>query len=615
MLRVLKVPRVLRVLVLQVLLVAVLVSVHAAAGTASPRVQSREDGIITGEVVDAASGKPVSAAIVTISRPDLAGAAGRGRILTGADGRFAFPGLPDGSFTITATKSGYGDGASGRRRPGGSPQAVVLNASRRAVDVPVPMWKQGAVAGTVLDEAGEPVVGVRVKLLSRTSRFARSQFADRGTAMTDDRGLFRFSDLDTGDYLVVASPPLLTVKTTVFDDVARGGRGVGELFLAAGSARSGGVIVGDALVTAGPGSAIPPLTRTGRLQIYPPTLYPSALTTDQASVITLGPGEERTSIDVQLTPVTTVRVAGLVVGPDGPAAALRLELVPSRGQELPSDMTGAVTFTDSSGAFVFAGVATGQYSLRATQSARRSGGGNNLFWLDQPLAIAGEDVEGLTAVLSPPLRITAHAQFDGAAPKPTQPSGRFMPMPFILEPVDRSGGLLAMAATLTDDGGLTVTGPTPGRYRIRVSNSPQGWMFKAALLNGVDVSETPFDFTKDISDLVLVYTDRWSGISGTVLGQGADAATVIVFTTDAQAWNDPGASPRRLRSARATAAGQFGISSLPPGDYYVAAVREDDAADWRDTSFLDALARVATRITILEGEHKSIDLQLREVRR
>jgi len=172
-----------------------------------------------------------------------------------------------------------------------------------------------------------------------------------------------------------------------------------------------------------------------------------------------------------------------------------------------------------------------------------------------------------------------------------------------------------MAGALTDDGGFTVTGPTPGRYRIRVSNSPPGWMFKAALLNGIDVSETPFEFTKDISDLVLVYTDRWSGISGTVQGEGADAATVLVYTTDAQAWNDPGASSRRLRSARATAAGQFGISSLPPGDYYVAAVREEDAADWRDPSFLDALARVATRFTILEGEHRSIDLQVREVRR
>ena len=613
MFRVLKVPRVLRVLALQVLqvlrvlLVPVLVSVSASAQT--------QEAVIAGQVVDAASGKPVSAAIVTISRPDLGGSAGRGRILTGADGRFAFPGLPDGSFTITATKSGYSDGASGRRRPGGSPQAVVLNAARRAVDVPVSMWKQGAIAGTVLDEAGEAVVGVRVRLLSRASRFGRAPFADRGTALTDDRGLFRFSGLEAGDYLVVASPPLMTVKTTVFDDIGRTGRGSGEVGLAMGNARSGGVILGDTLVGAGPGTAIPPLTRSGRLQIYPPTLYPSALTTDQASVITLGPGEERASADVQLTPVTTVRVAGLAVGPDGPAAALRLELAPSRGQELPGDVTGAVTFTDAAGAFVFAGVASGQYSLRATQSAGRGGGGNVLFWLDQPIAVAGDDIEGLTVVLSPPLRLTAHSQFDGLAPKPAPQPGRFTPMPFMLEPVDRSTGLLAMAGALTDDGGFTVTGPTPGRYRIRVSNSPPGWMFKAALLNGIDVSETPFEFTKDISDLVLVYTDRWSGISGTVQGEGADAATVLVYTTDAQAWNDPGASSRRLRSARATAAGQFGISSLPPGDYYVAAVREEDAADWRDPSFLDALARVATRFTILEGEHRSIDLQVREVRR
>lgn len=39
-------------------------------------------------------------------------------------------------------------------------------------------------------------------------------------------------------------------------------------------------------------------------------------------------------------------------------------------------------------------------------------------------------------------------------------------------------------------------------------------MFKSATLDGRDVSEAPFDFQRDISDLVIPFTDRWSGVSG-----------------------------------------------------------------------------------------------------
>jgi len=139
-------------------------------------------------------------------------------------------------------------------------------------------------------------------------------------------------------------------------------------------------------------------------------------------------------------------------------------------------------------------------------------------------------------------------------------------------------------------------------------------MFKAAMLNGVDVSETPFDFTRDVTDLVLTFTDRWSGMSGVVQGAGGGGAMVLAFTTNVQAWNEQAASPRRLKRTRANARGEFGISSVPPGDYYVSAVPEEQAADWPDPKALEALARVATQVTIAEGEHKTIDLRLKDVR-
>ena len=73
----------------------------------TPAPQAR-DGVITGQVVDAVSGRPVGAAIVSISgagrAPPAAAVDGLGsrsgapRILTGSDGRFVFRDLPAGQF-------------------------------------------------------------------------------------------------------------------------------------------------------------------------------------------------------------------------------------------------------------------------------------------------------------------------------------------------------------------------------------------------------------------------------------------------------------------------------------------------------------------------------------
>jgi hypothetical protein len=218
--------------------------------------------------------------------------------------------------------------------------------------------------------------------------------------------------------------------------------------------------------------------------------------------------------------------------------------------------------------------------------------------------------------MRPSLSITARREFEGSAPRPGAPQpGQFLGAQFVLESVEdlppsAAGG---RAGTYAEQG-FTMGGYVAGRYRVRVQNSPAGWMFKAAMLNGVDVSETPFEFTRDITDLVLTFTDRWSGMSGVVQGTNAGSAMVLAFTTNAQAWDDQGTSPRRLKSTRTNARGEFGLSSVPPGDYYVIAVPEEQAADWRDPKVLEALARQATQVNIGEGEHKTLSLQIKEVR-
>lgn len=579
------------------------------------------EGTIAGRVVDATTGQPVSAAVVAVAGFASGANAPASRILTDGEGRFLLRGLNlPGNIDVIAAKSGYAEGAYGQNRPNGSRQNVELTAARKTADIVIRLWRYAAITGTVTDEAGEPLVRVQVRAVQRRAGMARGFSGAGGAAMTDDRGVYRISSLLPGDYIVITSQPGLSAPAGIFADVARTGRASGELAalvagrsmgeLAAGLSLQG-VRVGDALYATGRGTVTPPPPAGTRMQIYPPTFHPGSTVPSQAAIVTVAAGEERASIDLHLTPVTTLRVSGTLIGPSGPAGMVPLRLTPGSVDLIAPEALTAVGVTDASGAFVFPAVVPGSYVLRA--EPRES---PNQTWLAMPLAVGGDDVDGIVATLQPPLRVTARTRFEGNAPPPslTPPQGRMVTPLFTLEPEDGGPGVPPGVAALSANESLTLTGFPPGRYRVRVNNSPPGWMFKAAMLDGVDVSLNSFEFSRDVADLLLVFTDRWSGVGGVVQGAFADRAVVMLFPADSRAWVDAGPSPRRLRTARVDARGSFGMRSVPAGDYYVVAIPDEQAGDWRDPAVLEALARIATQVTVTEGEHKMIDLVVKEMR-
>ena len=101
-----------------VVLVILAPSSSAAAGQPSP--PDPANAVIVGQVVDAASGRPVGGALVQLSGgpplPRLPGAAVpplRPRVMADSEGRFAFRSLSAGRYSITTTKPGYVEGAAG----------------------------------------------------------------------------------------------------------------------------------------------------------------------------------------------------------------------------------------------------------------------------------------------------------------------------------------------------------------------------------------------------------------------------------------------------------------------------------------------------------------------
>jgi hypothetical protein len=642
------------------LLVALTVTItHAQAPP--PQSPPTGTGLIVGQVVDAASGSPIPGAVATISGAALASSGSPPRIqaLTGGDGRFVFRDLPKGAFTITATKGGYLEGAVGRRRPGGLTQTIELADGARTGVLTVPMWKHGVLSGTVVDEAGEPVIGIQVRVMRRAFAGGTRRFTAGPNAQTDDRGIYRIPGLVPGDYIAAIASTQAAVPATTIDEYRQmmqmNDPGRTALMSALAEAGAMGPIgapgtnmqIGTQVQTLGRGATPPPAAERGPMFAYPTTFHPAALSSAQAAVVTIGSREERTGIDFQIKPVAMYRVSGVVMGPDGPAATVPVKLIPAEAEGLSLEIDAASTVTDRNGLFTLIGVPPGQYVLRITKVPRpaqgaatttvvSSGTGTMMMstlgdppagappiptdptlWALQPIAVGRTDVANVTIGLRTGLRVSGRVEFDGAKEKPTaQMLGR---LPVTIEPIEGRGTLPGILPGRIDPATsqFTTYGLPGGRYFVRIGGAPPGWTFKSATYQGRDVSDVPLDLdASDAAGVVITFTDQATELSGTAQGaRGGDPdATIIVFPSDNTGWVNTGLNPRRIRSIRSGPNGAYKVSGLPPGSYFVAAVPDESAGDWQDPRFLEALARSATQVTLDEGEKKTQNVRTTQAR-
>lgn len=613
------------------LLTFVVTTVLILDATAYPQPSQQSastSGLIVGQVIDALTGKPIRGAIVSISGGSVSSSprspqpppVPQPRIFTGADGYFVFRNLPKGSFSVSATKSGYVDGSYGSRRPAGPSQPIALGDGERVGGAVVRMWKEAAITGTVVDEEGEPLVGIQIRALRRTTTGGRRRFVPTFTAKTDDRGVYRLARLIPGEYLVAASARqvALPLAVTQFRHGPRAIADAGDLALQ-GSA--GSIRVGDLEYMLGSGVPTPPPLADEHWFVYPPTFHPSAATAAQALTILVGAGEERRAVNLELHPVPTVRVSGIVIGPDGPADGILVQLIPNGAADVGLNQDAPTTATDGNGTFTFPSVPTGLYSLRAAMaSPREAGTGAPIerpLWSNVPVGVGQNDIDDFVIVLQAGIRISGRLEFEGIGPKP--PTG-LQQVPLVIEPDDSTPviPIPTPPARVESNGQFTTAPLAGGRYFVRVAGSPVGWMFKAAMYDGRDVSETPLELEAgDVSGLTITFTARWTGLRGVVRSARGDAdatALVIVFPADAQRWSNFGVSPRRLRSTRTNKYGEYQLTSLPPGDYLVVAVPDEVAADWQDVTFLEAVARIGVRVSIGEGEQRAQNLRTQIMR-
>jgi hypothetical protein len=207
---------------------------------------------LAGTVVNAATGEPVSRALVQISSVrSLA-------MLTDSGGQFEFRHLPEMHAAVTVRKPGFFD----PREVDGRMDARIVAVGDGNPPLVLRLVPEAIISARVVAD-GEPVAGLPVKVITLANQNGRRAYEGGAGGNTDEDGIVRIANLKPGRYYVVAGP----------------------------KASSNG------------------FQETG----LPEVLYPGVTEPSEATVVELAPGQEA-QLDFTLKSIQAFRVSGVVSG-------------------------------------------------------------------------------------------------------------------------------------------------------------------------------------------------------------------------------------------------------------------------------------------------------------
>ena len=540
----------------------------AQAGVEAGTARSRASGtaVITG-VVTSADGRPVPWAQLLL-RPETPGGP-FGSAAAGAAGVFEFAGLAAGSYRVAATMTGFMIGEYGQVRAGDPGTVVTVRDGQRVERVDITLQRGAVIAGAVTDPDGEPLEGLTMQVWRATAsggRPAAEVVAGAPTPTTDDRGRYRIHGLQPGAYYVVASE--------------------------AGSAPEGS-------------------GRTNGVRAAPRAFYPAAPTLAQANVVRVDAGGDATGADITFLPAPTFRVSGIALDSDGDPITWPVALTVSAGSGgvMMPPLTSPFAFD---GSFEFPHVPPGRYVLQAFQMATREFGRAFVDVIDGDVGPVRLNVaptstlSGRIVVNGAPADALGDVRIDVLAADPDYFSQNALPRAAVF-----------MLNTRSDSGGSTEATyemrGLAGPVRFVDARAPAGWWLESVNIGGVNAADEPVLFEAPVdsrSDVDIVFSTNGAAVSGRALdgrNEPAAAYVAVAFPVDRQRWYT---GSRYVKSAQPVERARFTIPSLPPGDYWLAAVEALPDGALRDPGVLDALTAVGRRVTLAAGERRAVDLPL-----
>jgi uncharacterized protein (DUF2141 family) len=511
-------------------------------------------GVVSGRVISMATGAPLAGARVVVTADELADQPLRSAI-TDDLGRYTIGSLPaSSSIIVTAGRVGFASSAFGELPPATPPVFIELAANGRKNNVDIDLLQQVAITGHVFDEDGAPFGGAIVEALRAVYEAGRRDLIVIAGGTTDSTGAYRVFGLSPGQYIISAFDPAYAA-------------------------------VGDA---------------DGALY-YGATYFPASLASDRAEHVTLAPGEDRDGLDLTLQLTRPARVSGilsasnlpLISGQQQPFTGGSVFMTPLLDNDLPSySVSDAPLKPDLS--FAFNNVLPGRYAIWARADTDKP---SRSYFARLTLSVGGADVPGVPLALSPGCVINGAVRWvghDGRKP-PSVVATRDIRVRAPMGDGTSLGD--ALTGKLNADNTFSIPGVMAGDHVIRLENLPEPWHLDTVYTtDGVNMTEVPLDTSSHSHiDVIVTLTDQATEIVGHLTVERRDLLptfNVIAFPANPVLWRP---DTRRIQLVHPDAQGNYDITGLPPGDYYVVAAQDVDEGDLNNPKILDNLRGAATR--------------------
>jgi hypothetical protein len=464
-------------------------------------------------------------------------------------GKFAFANVDPGDYQLRVVRDGYADAVLGNTGSGRKvPQPILLVRADRKSDFTVKMIPYGAIAGTLLDEDGDPIRNLRVTAMAYRYTPNGRELREVRSATSNDLGEYRIFDLPTGKYFVKINPPQLQTF---------GGE-------------------------------------PGPRDSYATVYYPGVQQVTGAIPQDLAPGQQLRGLSFNLRKVHFATIRGKVIAPPDATSVnagrlIAMENGSSSTSSNVEDRTGKFEFRNVPPGFIYL---TGDYTLN-----------NRRYDTMIPVEVGSADIDGIELRPVPPSDVTGVISVDG------DPAFDASKLGLRLDGAS-AGHNSTSGAMIQKDGKMVMPGITPGKYRVALDRL-QTLYIKSIRWGTTDITDSQLDLLAGVppqTELAIVLGADGGQIEGVVANQKSEPcedATVTLVPTGAHK-----SAPYHKRTV-SDANGKFTIRGIAPGSYKIYAWDKVDVnAVMYDPDFLRPYEGAAQTIEVLPNDKKTTELKL-----
>jgi hypothetical protein len=556
-----------------VLLCTALLNVSSSATQAPPaQTAKRSDAVVSGTVQKLADSQPIKGAHVQlVSLEDHSRSV---TINTDIAGHFELRGVSAGRYRLRVSHDGFLMQEYGARKAGEAGATLALRPGQTMADLIFRMLPSAVISGRVINEDGDALPWVRVTALREGYSGGKRRLYPETTSPTNDLGEYRLFGLQPGRYLISADyrPGVHSCVDVAATDDAD----ALETGTAAGS----------------PGSSSAPNYIPG----YVPTFYPNSPDATKAAAVTVKAGEEISSMEISVAPVSAYTVRGRVLNlVSRRAAAVTLTLAP-RSSSQSFGLPGRNFSVDGpEGPFTISGVLPGAYVL----FAQWFDGGTHYQAL-QNVDVGNADLNGATLSIAPGSVVRGHITWDGA-PSMTRDSLLL----FLRETdVDSAYGAAARAQS---DGTFAINNVYEGTYRLSIAGQSPDAYLEAVRYGVSDGLPDGFTVRRGAdAPLEVIVSSKGARVQGAVLdSDNLPAVGVWVVLVP----NDPHRGDlQRYKAVTTDQNGHYLLRGVAPGDYKLFSWEDVDENAWQDPEFLRSFEDRGEKLSVEPGDQKTIDL-------